>query len=166
MDYSVEGKEDEVEFDHSCAEIVATVQRAQHDKNIPFSVFKVTGLARFSLLEKVSLGESLSSEEAAEFSRVKDRVRKICEEGYKLHVSVFIDAEESWIQPAIDGLAEGMMEKFNTQEFIVYNTLQLYRHDRLSFLKDAYQRARNGNYLLGLKLVRGAYSGKRASTSY
>lgn len=160
LDYSVEGKEDEVEFDHSCAEIVATVQRAQHDKNIPFSVFKVTGLARFSLLEKVSLGESLSSEEAAEFSRVKDRVRKICEEGYKLHVSVFIDAEESWIQPAIDGLAEGMMEKFNTQEFIVYNTLQLYRHDRLSFLKDAYQRARSGNYLLGLKLVRGAYMEK------
>jgi proline dehydrogenase len=160
LDYSVEGKEDEVEFDHSCSEIVATVQRAEHDKNIPFSVFKVTGLARFSLLEKVSLGESLSSEEAAEFSRVRDRVRKICEEGHKLHVSVFIDAEESWIQPAIDGLAEGMMEKFNTTEFIVYNTLQLYRHDRLAFLKDAYQRARAGNYLLGLKLVRGAYMEK------
>lgn len=160
LDYSVEGKEDEVEFDHSCAEIIATVQRAQHDKNIPFSVFKVTGLARLSLLEKVSNGEQLSSEEAAEFSRVKDRVRKICEEGYKLKVSVFIDAEESWIQAAIDGLAETMMEKYNTENFIVFNTIQLYRHDRLQFLKEAYQRSRAGNYLLGLKLVRGAYMEK------
>jgi proline dehydrogenase len=160
LDYSVEGKEDEVEFDHSCAEIIATVQRAQNDKNIPFSVFKVTGLARFALLEKVSAGEQLSSEEAAEFSRVKDRVRKICEEGFKLKVRVFIDAEESWIQAAIDGLAESMMEKYNTENFIVYNTIQLYRHDRLQFLKEAHQRARAGNYLLGLKLVRGAYMEK------
>lgn len=160
LDYSVEGKEDEVEFDHSCGEIIQTVQRAQHDPNIPFSVFKVTGLARFSLLEKVSVGESLSSEEAAEFSRVKERVRKICEEAHKCNVSVFIDAEESWIQGAIDGLATSMMEKYNTENFIVYNTIQLYRHDRLAFLKNAYQKARSGNYLLGLKLVRGAYMEK------
>ncbi len=160
LDYSVEGKEDEVEFDHSCQEIVATIRRAQDDPHIPFSVFKVTGLARLALLEKVSNKESLSSEEAAEYSRIKERVRKICEEGYQLNVRVFIDAEESWIQAAIDELATSMMEKYNKQRFVVYNTLQMYRHDRLSFLKESYHKAMDGNYLLGVKLVRGAYMEK------
>ncbi len=160
LDYSVEGKEDEVEFEHSCDEILATVRRAQHDKYIPFSVFKVTGLGRFALLEKVSSKESLSSEEAAEYSRIKERVRKICEEGSQLNVRVFIDAEESWIQPAIDELATLMMEKYNQNGVVIYNTIQLYRHDRLEFLKTSLQKAQEGNYFLGLKLVRGAYMEK------
>lgn len=160
LDYSVEGKEEEVEFDHSCEEILATVRRAKGDPNIPFSVFKVTGLARFALLEKVSAGNTLNSEEAAEFSRIKDRVRRICEEGYKLGVRVFIDAEESWIQPAIDELATSMMERYNTEACLIYNTIQLYRHDRLEFLRNAHQKAQSGNYYLGLKLVRGAYMEK------
>jgi len=160
LDYSVEGKEDELEFDHSCEEIIATVKRANGDPNIPFSVFKVTGLARFALLEKVSNDEKLNSEEAAEFSRVKERVRRICEEGYRLKVSVFIDAEESWIQVAIDNLATEMMEKFNRELFIVYNTIQMYRHDRLQFLKEAHYKSTEGKYLLGMKIVRGAYMEK------
>lgn len=160
LDYSVEGKEDEVEFDHSCEEIIATVKRAQHDAYIPFSVFKVTGLGRFSLLEKVSSKLQLSSEEASEYSRIKERVRKICEEGYNLGVRVFIDAEESWIQPAIDEMATLMMEKFNKNSATIYNTIQLYRNDRLEFLKESHRRANEGNYQLGLKLVRGAYMEK------
>ncbi len=160
LDYSVEGKEEEVEFDHSCEEILATVRRAAGDKYIPFSVFKVTGLARFALLEKVSSKVALSSEEAAEFGRIRDRVRRICEEGYKLNVRVFIDAEETWIQPAIDELATSMMERYNSKACIIYNTLQLYRHDRVDFLKKAWEKAEAGGYYLGLKLVRGAYMEK------
>ncbi len=160
LDYSVEGKEDEVEFDHSCQEILSTVKRAQFDPNIPFSVFKVTGLGRIVLLEKVSNKDQLSSEEAAEYSRVKERVRKICEEGYHLNVRVFIDAEETWIQPAIDEMTTQMMEKYNKEKAIIYNTVQLYRHDRLEFVKTSHQRAVEGNYFLGLKLVRGAYMEK------
>ena len=160
LDYSVEGKEEEVEFDHSCEEILSTVRRAKGDPFIPFSVFKVTGLARFGILEKVSTGAPLSSEEAAEYGRVKERVRRICEEGHHLGVRVFIDAEETWIQPAIDDLATMMMEKYNTEKFIIYNTLQMYRHDRLEFLKEAHRKAVEGGYLLGLKLVRGAYMEK------
>jgi len=160
LDYSVEGKEDEVEFDHSCQEILLTVKRAQSDNNIPFSVFKVTGLGRLALLEKVSNKEQLSSEEAAEYSRVKERVRKICEEGAQLNVRVFIDAEESWIQPAIDEMTTFMMEKYNKEKAIIYNTVQLYRHDRLDFIKDSHRKAVEGNYFLGLKLVRGAYMEK------
>ncbi|MBK9399934.1 MAG: proline dehydrogenase family protein [Bacteroidetes bacterium] len=160
LDYSVEGKEDEVEFDHSCQEILSTVKRAQFDPNIPFSVFKVTGLGRIDLLEKVSNKDQLSSEEAAEYSRVKERVRKICEEGYQLNVRVFIDAEETWIQPAIDDMTTQMMEKYNKEKAIIYNTVQLYRHDRLAFVKTSHQRAVEGNYFLGLKLVRGAYMEK------
>ncbi len=168
LDYSVEGKEDEVEFDHSCQEILSTVKRAQFDPNIPFSVFKVTGLGRIDLLEKVSNKDQLSSEEAAEYSRVKERVRKICEEGFQLNVRVFIDAEETWIQPAIDDMTTQMMEKYNKEKAIIYNTVQLYRHDRLEFVKTSHQRAVEGSYFLGLKLVRGAYMEKereRATTN-
>ncbi|CAN5545532.1 proline dehydrogenase family protein [soil metagenome] len=160
LDYSVEGKEEEGEFNHSCDEIIATVQRAKGDPNIPFSVFKVTGLARFDLLEKVSAGEQLSEIEKVEFERVKSRIERICGEGFKLGVRVFIDAEESWIQPAIDDVAKEMMQRFNKERAIVYNTIQLYRHDRLNFLKNAYEEAVQGNYFLGLKLVRGAYMEK------
>ncbi|MFM1745687.1 MAG: hypothetical protein RLZZ630_1624 [Bacteroidota bacterium] len=160
LDYSVEGKESESEFDHSCKEIIATVKRAANDTNIPFSVFKVTGLARFALLEKVSSGVALSSEEASEFSRIKHRVLQICETAHRLGVRVFIDAEETWIQDAIDALATDMMERFNRQDFVVYNTLQMYRHDRLAYLKKAYRTAEEKGYKLGLKLVRGAYMEK------
>lgn len=160
LDYSVEGKEEENEFDYSCEEIISTIRRAKGDKNIPFSVFKVTGLGRYDLLEKVSAGSNLSSEESAEYSRVKKRVQRICAEGFNLNVRVFIDAEESWVQQAIDDLATENMVAFNKEKAIIYNTIQLYRHDRLSFLKVSYEKAVNGNYHLGLKLVRGAYMEK------
>ena len=160
LDYSVEGKEDEKDLDHACEEIIATVKRAKGDQQIPFSVFKVTGLARHYILEKVSAGESLSDADKAEFDRVAKRVQRICEEGFNQNVSVFIDAEESWIQKAIDDMATDNMERYNKERAIIYNTLQMYRHDRLSFLKVSYEKAAQGNYFLGLKLVRGAYMEK------
>lgn len=160
LDYSVEGKESETDFDHGAEEIIATVHRAKNDSNIPFCVFKVTGLARFALLEKVSAGKTLSTEEEAEWQRVFKRVEKICTTARDAHKPVFIDAEESWIQQAIDNLADAMMELCNKQEAIVYNTFQLYRKDRLEFLKTSHQRAAGKGYFMGAKLVRGAYMEK------
>lgn len=160
LDYSVEGKESEEDFDACRAETIATVERAKNDPHIPFCVFKVTGLARFALLEKVSAGEKMSAEEAAEFERVRKRVEAICSVAHKHGKPIFIDAEESWIQQAIDDLADAMMEKFNKEKAIVYNTFQLYRKDRLAFLKASLEKAKQQNYILGAKLVRGAYMEK------
>ncbi|MEP7262866.1 MAG: proline dehydrogenase family protein [Bacteroidota bacterium] len=160
LDYSVEGKEEEREFDLACEEIIRTVNRAGGDPDIPFCVFKVTGLARFALLEKMSEGLPLSAEEKTEAQKVYNRIDSICSLAYKLRVKVFIDAEESWIQNAIDDLALNMMKKYNKEKAIIYNTIQLYRHDRLDYLRKSHQHAIEHNYFLGLKLVRGAYMEK------
>jgi proline dehydrogenase len=160
LDYSVEGKESEPDFDACCKETIETIHRAKNDKHIPFCVFKVTGLARFDLLVKVSARESLSSEEQNEYKRVKERVHQICKEAHAAAKPLFIDAEESWIQQAIDDLADENMALFNKEKAIVYNTFQLYRKDRLPFLKSSFEKAKNGGYHLGAKLVRGAYMEK------
>jgi proline dehydrogenase len=160
LDYSVEGKESEHEFDQACAEIQKTVRRAQGDPKIPFSVFKVTGMGRLDLLEKLSNRRTLSAEEKSEAELLRKRIDTICSLAHELNVRVFIDAEESWIQQAIDDLATEMMRRYNKKSAIIYNTIQLYRHDRLAFLKAAHQQAESENYFLGLKLVRGAYMEK------
>ncbi len=163
LDYSVEGKEAESEFEHTTEETILTVLKAADNKQIPFCVFKVTGLARFDLLAKVNAKEPLISAEQLEFDKVKERVERICRKAYDLKVRIFIDAEESWIQDTIDGLAREMMLKFNKDVATVYNTVQLYRHDRLAFLKHSYEDALKHNYQLGIKLVRGAYMEKEAA---
>lgn len=160
LDYSVEGKETEKDFDHCMAETMSTIDRAKNDKHIPFSVFKITGLARLALLEKVSSGKELTPEDEREFDRVKARVKNICEHAFKNDVPVFIDAEESWIQKAMDDLANEMMRLFNRQRPVVYNTFQLYRKDRLEYLKYSFSLSEENNYFLGAKLVRGAYMEK------
>jgi proline dehydrogenase len=160
LDYSVEGKESETDFDNCCAETIETIHRAKGDKHIPFCVFKVTGLARFALLEKVSAQQELSAEEKKEWDKVKARVHKICKEAYTNNKPVFIDAEESWIQQAIDDLANAAMMNFNKEVPIVYNTFQLYRKDRLAFLNTTFELARINGFHVGAKLVRGAYMEK------
>jgi proline dehydrogenase len=160
LDYSVEGKEAEEEFDKTAGETLDTIKRAAGDSNIPFCVFKVTGLARFALLEKVSAQAQLNTQEEKEWQKVKDRVLRICAQAAATGVPIFIDAEESWIQGAIDALADEMMSRFNKQKAIVYNTVQLYRKDRLEFIKKSHSLAQKNTYLLGLKLVRGAYMEK------
>lgn len=160
LDYSVEGKESEEDFDNCLNETIATILKARGDANIPFCVFKVTGLARFELLEKVSAARVLSSEEDKEWQKVKERVSKICRTAAENDQPIFIDAEESWIQNAIDRLAEENMQSCNKKSAIVYNTFQMYRHDRLLYLKESYEKARSENYFVGAKLVRGAYMEK------
>jgi proline dehydrogenase len=157
LDYSVEGKDNEEAFEHSLRETLATIHHAKNDPRIPFSVFKTTGFARLALLEKVNAGHALTAEEQAEFDRVKNRVLTMCRTGYENNVPVYIDAEDISIQDVIDRLATEMMQRFNTRQVMVYNTLQLYRTDRLAFLKESYEHARANGYLLGVKIVRGAY---------
>lgn len=160
LDYSVEGMSDEKAFEACADEIIRTIHKAKGDARIPFAVFKLTGVIRFGLLEKRSSGQSLSPDEVNEWNKASARVKRICKEAAIIKQMLFIDAEESWIQPAIDELAENMMQEFNKEKALVFNTIQLYRHDRLAFLKSSYQRAEDMGYFLGLKLVRGAYMEK------
>ena len=160
LDYSVEGKESETDFDACMNETIATIHRAKNDVSIPFCVFKVTGLARFALLEKVSAKQDLNETESAEWQRVKQRVQSICEQAYKYTKPIFFDAEESWVQLAVDNLATENKEKFNKETAIIYNTYQLYRHDRFVYLEQCIKEAKDKNYHIGAKLVRGAYMEK------
>ena len=160
LDYSVEGKESEEDFDRSLEQTLSTVLRAKGDSTIPFSVFKPSGFARIALLEKKNSGKLLSVEEQEEYSRFYKRVSTICEAAFNNNVPIYIDAEETWIQDVVDEIATEMMMKFNGKKAIIYNTLQMYRHDRISFLKKSIEHARSINYFLGVKLVRGAYMEK------
>ena len=160
LDYSVEGKSEEADFERTKEETIRTIRRAKDDPNIPFAVFKVTGIAPLGTLEKLSCKKRLDAKGQAKCERIHNRVQEICEVAYSLGQPVFIDAEESWIQNAIDRLATEMMEKYNREQVIVYNTLQMYRTDRLEFLKESRRNAKRDGYLLGVKLVRGAYMEK------
>ncbi|MCF8429727.1 MAG: proline dehydrogenase family protein [Bacteroidia bacterium] len=160
LDYSVEGKETETDFENTCHETIDTIHKAKGNSKIPFCVFKVTGLARLALLEKINSNITLTENEILEFEKVKARIEKICRTAFENNVKIFIDAEETWIQNPIDEMATEMMVKFNKKEAIVYNTIQLYRHDRLAYLNDSFNHALNNNYYLGIKLVRGAYMEK------
>ena len=160
LDYSVEGKESEKDFDACAIETIKTIKKASNNPFIPFCVFKVTGLARFELLEKVSSGDILSPLEQAEFEKIQNRVTSICKAAHGEGIPVFIDAEESWIQQAIDDITNQMMALYNKEKPIVYNTFQLYRKHRLNYLKLSFEKAQKENYYLGAKLVRGAYMEK------
>jgi proline dehydrogenase len=160
LDYSVEGEDDEQVFDHTRDEIILTIECASGDKAVPITVFKPTGVARFSLLEKLDAGKSLTQDEEKEWQKAQDRVLAICTKAYDTGVPVMIDAEETWIQNTIDLLALNMMRRFNMGKAIVYNTYQLYRHDKLASLKSDHDIAVKEGFILGAKLVRGAYMEK------
>lgn len=160
LDYSVEGEESEEDFDKTLAELLRTIDKAKTSKHIPFSVFKVTGLASTALLEKVQRGDKLSDEEQTAFTRVKARVDAICRKAYEHKVPVLVDAEETWIQEPIDAMADEMMARYNKEKAIVFNTYQLYRTETLGNLRHAHKKALDNNYYLGAKLVRGAYMEK------
>ena len=161
LDYSVEGKTNEDDFDKTTDIIIDTIKKANTEKNIPFAVFKITGISKFSLLEKASLKDKqLNTSETEELAKIEARILKICKTAHELNVPVFIDAEESWVQDIIDTWAFEMMCLFNTEKTIVYNTIQMYRHDRLNFLKTCLKQALNHHVNYGVKLVRGAYMEK------
>lgn len=160
FDYSVEGKETEESFDHAYKEILDIVQFAKKYPAIPFVVFKPTGFGRIGIYEKVGNGSELSEAEKAEWQRVVDRfdgVAKLC---FENNVKLMVDAEETWMQDAADHLCEDLMEKYNKEKPIVWNTLQMYRTGRLEYMEEHLQRAIKKEYNIGYKLVRGAYMEK------
>jgi proline dehydrogenase len=177
LDYGVEGGDyGEEGLNHACDEFIRVIDYAATQPNIPFISIKVTGIARFGLLEKldksvednpgtlmkryVKATEALSENEKAEWHRVHERMWRICKTASEKNVGVLVDAEETWIQDPVDVLTVLMMEQFNQARVVVYNTIQLYRHDRLAFLKDSHEAASERGFILGAKLVRGAYMEK------
>ncbi len=160
LDYSVEGKETENEFDAAKDKILKIIDFAKERNSIPIAVFKPSGFGRFALYEKVGSKIALNNEEQAEWKRIVGRFDEVCQKAKEHDVAVLIDAEESWMQTAADALATKMMAQYNTEKPIVFNTLQMYRHDRMAFLKQEHKKAIKENYFLGYKLVRGAYMEK------
>ena len=161
LDYSVEGKTSNEDLDKAKNEIIATIQKAKSNSHIPFSVFKPTGVARFELLELTNdENAELTDEIKQELAQVIQRIDAICKSAYDANVPLFIDAEDSWIQDGIDRIVNSMMAKYNKEKVIVYNTIQMYRHDRLEFLKQSHQKAKENGYKIGMKIVRGAYMEK------
>lgn len=161
LDYSIEGKTSDEDFDATVQEIVATIEKAKHSTSIPYAVFKVTGISRFAILEKANdVNVALTADEQKELAAVIERIDTICKKGFESNIPVFIDAEESWIQDTIDRICHQLMEKYNKQTAIVFNTAQMYRHDRLNFIKEQVKIAQENGYIYGVKLVRGAYMEK------
>ena len=160
LDYSVEGKESEEQFDDALNKILKIVRFCDEREAMPIVVFKPTAFGRLHLYEKKSEGLRLSPEEEAEWNSIVERYHKVCSYSREKDVEVLIDAEESWMQSAADDLIEDMMRTYNTDKAIVYNTLQLYRWDRLDYLKELHQRAKKENFKIGMKIVRGAYMEK------
>ena len=157
LDYSVEGKEEENQFDAALQMTLKTIEFAKERIAIPFAVFKPTGFGRIDLYEKMGEKKVLNSVEVAQWDRVVARFDLVCSEAHKKNISLLIDAEESWIQDAVDDLVTQMMRKYNQEKAIVFNTLQMYRWDRLDYLKKLHQQAKEEGFYIGLKLVRGAY---------
>lgn len=160
LDYGAEGKSTEKDLDAACEQFVRSVLFAAASESVPVVSIKVSALAQNELLEKVQAGKELTPDENARFSRVKERVNRICREAYQQSIKIFIDAEESWIQEPIDRMVEEMMERYNKESVVVYQTLQMYRKDRYPYLLNLFEEARNKGYMLGAKLVRGAYMEK------
>lgn len=160
LDYSAEGESSENERSKTYSEIVNTIHFASGKPYIPFAVFKPSGLVNIEILEKVEKGDALTQQEADDYHLFQSRVDQICGFAHSNNVPVLVDAEETWYQKPIDELLIRQMEKYNKEKAIVFNTLQMYRHDRLDFLKAIHTKASEGKYFLGIKLVRGAYMEK------
>jgi proline dehydrogenase len=160
LDYSVEGKEEEKDFDAVLEKTLKLIEFAKEKNSIPFAVFKPTGFGRIGLYEEVSLKKKLTPAESEEWNRVVARFEKVCKAAFDSNVALLIDAEESWMQDAVDDLVLELMQKYNKEKTIVFNTLQMYRWDRLEYLKKIHEIAQKNDFYIGIKLVRGAYMEK------
>jgi proline dehydrogenase len=160
LDYAVEGEKNDDGFDHTAQEIIKTIYRAKGDKNIPFCVFKPTGMASVHLLEKIQAGVKLTGQEEESYRKTWERWDLVCKTAFENNVKIFIDSEDSFIQEPIDEMVNRLMKKYNKEKAIVGNTYQLYRVGMLDNLKKAWEEAIQGDYFLGAKLVRGAYMEK------
>ncbi|WP_456461869.1 proline dehydrogenase family protein [Lutibacter sp.] len=160
LDYSAEGKEVEEQFDLAMEKTLNTIKFGKEKESLPFAVFKPTGFGKFKLYQKITAGIDLDTHEMVEWKRVKERYDTVSKAAYEADIPLLIDAEETWMQTAADDLIEEMMKKYNTKKAIVFGTLQLYRWDRLDYLKKLHKRAKEQGFYVGMKLVRGAYMEK------
>ena len=160
LDYSAEGKEDEVQFDFAMQKTLNTIKFGKEKDSLPFAVFKPTGFGRFDLYQKITEGKPLDIHEELEWKRIIERYDTVSKAAFEADIPLLIDAEETWMQKAADNLIEDMMRKYNTKKVIVFGTLQLYRWDRLDYLKELHKRAKKEGFQIGMKLVRGAYMEK------
>ena len=160
LDYSVEGKEEEEQFDAVLEKTSKLIDFAKEKKAIPFAVFKPSGFGRLDLYQLIGEEKQLNAAETEEWNRVVVRFEKVCKTSYDNDVALLIDSEESWMQDAVDNLVEEMMRKYNKSKPVVYNTLQMYRWDRLDYLKKLHVKAKKEKFFIGMKLVRGAYMEK------
>ena len=160
LDYSAEGKEDEDQFDLTMEKTLNNIKFGKEKESVPFAVFKPSGFGRLEVYIKLTEGETLDAHEEIEWKRIKERYDIVSRAAYDRDVPLLIDAEETWMQGAADGLIEEMMAKYNTKKVIIFGTLQLYRWDRLDYLKALHQRAKEQGFKVGMKLVRGAYMEK------
>ena len=160
LDYSVEGKEEEEQFDRVMEKSLSLIQFIKEKEALPFAVFKPTGFGRLKIYQKVSENAVLSEDEKLEWQRVLDRYDRVAKACFDEGVSLLVDAEESWMQDAADDILESLMARYNKEKVIIFSTLQLYRHDRMDYLKKLHQRAREKGFKIGMKLVRGAYMEK------
>ena len=160
LDYSAEGKQTESDFKEVYNQAIKILETSKSNEKIPFIVFKFTGLIQFKILNKISNKQELNSYEQKTYDLFINRINLICEKAIKIKTPIFIDAEESWIQDAIDKIVLSLMKKYNQKEVLVYNTLQMYRNDRIAYLNKTITVAKNENFKLGFKLVRGAYHEK------
>ncbi|MBW2589235.1 MAG: proline dehydrogenase family protein [Deltaproteobacteria bacterium] len=157
LDYSVEGTKDEVGFEDTKKKLLNIIEQSKANPNIPCTCMKMTAIGSFELLEKNSANKTHSEDEQREWYKIINRLDVICKASYQADKPIYIDAEESWIQAAIDRLAEEMMSKYNKNKAIVFTTIQLYRWDRIDYFKRLIEQARSGSYKVGIKIVRGAY---------
>ena len=146
LHYSVEGGKNDASFDIHCQSVINSIEFASTKKNLPFTVFKPTAIGRITEYEKSDVNQS-----------IYNRFDRICKIAFEKNIKILIDAEESWVQDSIDNLVEMMMKKYNKENTIVFNTVQMYRHDRLDYLKTLLESAKKNNFKIGVKLVRGAY---------
>ena len=157
LDYGAEGKSEEGDLDLAKDQFIKAVTFAASNESVPVVSIKISALSQNRLLEEVQAGKDLNAEDAQLFAHVKKRVDTICQHAYELGVKIFIDAEESWIQDPIDEMVDQMMLKYNVTSVVVYQTFQMYRHDRLAYLKSSFEISKKQGYKLGAKIVRGAY---------
>ena len=160
LDYSVEGKDDDDDIEKALTETINSIKNAGQNPNIPFAVFKPTAFGKSQILEKASEGDELNEYEKQEVQKFKDRINTLCQAAYDANIPILVDAEDTWFQNIFDVVVTEMMEKYNKEKAIVFNTYQMYRWDRLDILKQAHKAATEGNYYLGAKFVRGAYMEK------
>jgi proline dehydrogenase len=166
LDYSVEGKENIADFENTKCEVIKIINIAKGNPAIPYTSLKITGIASHALLEKLNFNQEYLKNDSKEYLQVLERLDQICKEALLCDVPIYFDAEESWIQNVIDFLAEETMKKYNREKAIVLTTLQMYRWDRIEYLKNLIEKARAEKFFIGIKLVRGAYMEKENKRAF